>query len=77
MIYICVCFIYIPPWSTEVFIFLGTGGAISLRLMVVLSRKKNTYQELFFRFSAKHKRKENGLALTSKCFQFLNVRSLL
>lgn len=76
-IYVCVFYLHssMVHWSLYFFRYLGShiikanGGFIQ--------KKKNTYQELFFRFSAKHKRKENDLALNSKCFQLLNVRSLL
>lgn len=33
-------------------------------------KHKNTYQGLFFSFSAKHKKKKNGLVFNSKYFQF-------
>lgn len=67
---------YIHPsmvyWS--LYILLGTGNDI-IKANGGKKNKKIHTKDYFFSFSAKHKKKKNGLVFNSKCFQFFNVRS--
>lgn len=59
-------------WS--LYILLGTGNDI-IKANGGKKNKKIHTKDYFFSFSAKHKKKKNGLVFNSKCFQFFNVRS--